>query len=94
MTVDDKRTRAKNIVCKQTFNGVFTLPDTDTDTDNDTDTNKMSSQPNCISVGVCVAAGQCEHLTQFYTTHFLSVSVSGSVNTPLDVSKQHKKEMI
>ena len=52
---------------------VFTLPDTDTGTDTDT----LGLKPNHICVGVSMNTS-----TQFSTTHFLSVSVSASVNTP------------
>ena len=69
------------VALSSNLTGVFTLADTDTGTDTDTDTDKMGLQPICICVGACV--GQCEHLhTILFNPFFLSVSVSGSVNTP------------
>ena len=66
-------------VCASVSNGVFTLLDTDMDTNTITD--KMGLQPNCICVGVCVR--WYEHFHTILYNPFLSVSVSGSVNTPL-----------
>ena len=58
------------------INGLFTLPDTHTDTDTETDKLKQ------YSMGL-LSLCSVNTTTQFYTIHFLSVSVSGSVNTPL-----------
>ena len=63
--------------------GSFILPDTDTETEIDTETDKMCTQPN----GICIVSvsEQYEHLHKILYKPFLSVSVSmsGSVNTPL-----------
>ena len=60
------------------YAGVFTLPDTDTDTETDKVQHYSMALLSRCSVNTS---------TQFHTTHFLSVSVSvsvsGSVNTPL-----------
>ena len=46
----------------------------------DTDTDQLT--PNPIRIFGCVRLCIVNTSTQFYTTHFRSVSVSGSVNTP------------
>ena len=62
------------------FYGAFTLSNTDTDTATDTDTDNNGFNSNlCLFRCLCSVNSS----TQFYKTHFLSVLVSGSVNTPL-----------
>ena len=60
--------------------GAFTLPDSNTDKDTETDELQQYSMAFLSQCSVNTS-------TQFHTTHFLSVSVSvsvsGSVNTPL-----------
>ena len=53
----------------KTGNGAFTLPDTDTDIDTDTDKFQQYSMALLCRCSVNTS-------TQFFTTHFLSVSVS------------------
>ena len=66
-----------NHVLHRNSNGAFTLPKNETETETD----KNYTEPNgqlCCHFSPCTMNTN----TQSYATHFLSVLLSGSVNTP------------
>ena len=79
-SVSQKQTQTQAISVNKAY-GSFTLQDTETDTD----TNKVCTESN-ENLHQSLSLGSMNTSTEFYTSDFLSVSISVSaiVNTPLN----------